>query len=246
MDREKQATSLTAAMETREGKGDRREHTQQPARKPWLVRLFSTTCETMSSKDRCNQKFKPSSVGHAALLKFSQKFPILAVLENNYLDQREKHFQYHLVRNVLILQMSNRNLGQNHKMPKKETDQKHLVTLETQRRDRQSSNSHLRDAWRARFRWPWGLLQQASARWASPRCAWARPAARPARAGTAPGLEGRPPACAADRGEEEDQPTCPAGQTAHVYQTPVSKWLLRAAQAYRQSNEANHTHPPIF
>ena len=34
-----------------------------------------------------------------------------------------------------MLQMSNRNLGQNHKMPKKETDQKHLVTLEMQRKE---------------------------------------------------------------------------------------------------------------
>ena len=71
-----------------------------------------------------------------------------------------------------MLQMSNRNLGQNHKMPKKETDQKHLVTLETQREEnRQCSNSHIRDAWRVQFRWPWGLLQQASVRRASPQCA---------------------------------------------------------------------------
>ena len=54
-----------------------------------------------------------------------------------------------------MLQMSNRNLGQNHKMPKKETDQKHLVTLEMQRKEnRQCSNSHIHDAWRVRFRWP--------------------------------------------------------------------------------------------
>lgn len=61
-------------------------NTQEPVKK--LTRqAVSTTCKTMSSKDRGNQKFKPSSVGLAALLKFSQKFPILAILENNYLDQ---------------------------------------------------------------------------------------------------------------------------------------------------------------
>lgn len=190
----------------------------------------------MSSKDRDNQKFKPSSLGRAALLKFRQKSPILAILENSHLDQWEKHFAYHLLRNALMLQMSKRILGQNHKMPKKETGQKHLVALETQREEnRRCSSSHIRDAWRARFRWPWGPLQQASVRWASPRCAWARPAARPARAGTAPALTGRPPACAADRGAEDDQLTCPAGQTAHVYTTRVNKWLLHTAEVYRQS-----------
>lgn len=84
MDRDKQATSLTAAMETREGKGG---NTHSSLQGNCGLSGCSPLRETMSSKDRYNQKFKASSVGHAALLKFSQKFPILAVLENNYLDQ---------------------------------------------------------------------------------------------------------------------------------------------------------------